>query len=102
MRKYFIFLLFFMSTISSAEIFVIDKNQELPFEAAHIKKSLKKDIADYLDSTDPVLKRLGDSPYKLALLAVGPTLAGSVGVGPLQIGGNVGFYLVFVRRKDQP
>lgn len=99
MKKYL--LIFFFSTIASAKIFVIDKNTEIPFEAAHIKKSLKKDMVDYLDSTDPILKRLGDSPYNLALLAVGPTVAANVGIGPWQIGGNVGFYLVFVRKKDQ-
>ena len=101
MKKYLLFLFLFYSTLSYAEIFVIDKNQEIPFEAAQIKKSFKKDLSDYIDSVDPVLKRLEDSPFKLALLAIGPTVSASVGVGPWRVGGNVGFYLVFARKKDQ-
>ncbi len=98
-----IFLTFFLlSSLSFADVFVIDKDQEFPFKAAQIKKSFKKDISDYLDSTTPVLKRLEGAPFKLSLLAAGPIVAASVGIGPWRIGGNVGFFLVFVRKKDQP
>jgi hypothetical protein len=99
MKIFLTFLL--LSSVSYGEIFVIDKDQEFPFKAAQIKKSFKKDISDYLDSTTPVLKRLEGAPFKLALFAVGPLVAASVGIGPWRIGGNVGFFLVFVRKKDQ-
>ena len=101
MKKYLALLFLFFSTLTSAEIFVIDKDQEIPFEAAQIKKSFKKDISDYIDSTEPVLKRLEGSPFKLTVLAIGPTVSASVGLGPFRIGGNVGFNLVFARKKDE-
>ena len=57
-----------LSSVSYGEIFVIDKDQEFPFNAAQIKKSFKKDISDYLDSTTPVLKRLEGAPFNFGPL----------------------------------
>ncbi len=87
--------------MSFGEVFVINKDGEIPFEKFALKKKFKKDISQYLLSTEDALKKVGESPYQLALIAAGPSIAGSIGIGPWQIGGNVSFYVLFVHEREE-